>query len=362
MHSTLRRHKPTPIFELRRLRRICAGLIICAAQSLIDSRALENFIYWRNNGGGDNAYWILNDGYYGSSGTYSYNGENGLQRAGTGHFDKSRFYLDGLWRNTYTGENSVTSPVSDTTNLIPIQPMTDLNWEIVGTGFFSGANDTSTDILWRNKITGDNAVWFMDGMEFLGAALLQEVPDLNWKVGGAADFNGDNYTDIVWHHTTTGLNYVWYMQGTSLIATAPIQTAADTNWVIAGADFFNSDSKPDLLWRNEFTGYNAIWFMNGTSVQSTYMLPYAASYWSVGGTGNASIDIDGDWLPDFWERRYFGNLDQTGSGNPDGDYYNNQSEWNYKTDPTQPFSATLANGVDNFDLLWSYSGSSVMRR
>ena len=44
-------------------------------------------------------------------------------------------------------------------------------------------------------------------------------------------------------------------------------------------------------------------------------------------------DTDGDGLPDSWEMAHFGNLDQTATGDPDGDGFNNLAEFNAGTDP-----------------------------
>ncbi len=46
-------------------------------------------------------------------------------------------------------------------------------------------------------------------------------------------------------------------------------------------------------------------------------------------------DSDSDGLLDTWEQQYFGNLDQTSSGDPDGDSLTNMEEANAQTDPTK---------------------------
>ena len=48
---------------------------------------------------------------------------------------------------------------------------------------------------------------------------------------------------------------------------------------------------------------------------------------------DALVDTDGDGLPDAWENALFGNLDQTGTGDPDGDGFNNAAELAAGTDP-----------------------------
>ncbi len=54
-----------------------------------------------------------------------------------------------------------------------------------------------------------------------------------------------------------------------------------------------------------------------------------------GGTFSAeTLDSDSDGLPDAWEYAYFGNLNQTASGNYDNDELTNLTEYIKGTDPT----------------------------
>lgn len=48
------------------------------------------------------------------------------------------------------------------------------------------------------------------------------------------------------------------------------------------------------------------------------------------------IDIDGDGLPDGWEQSKFGNLNQSASGDPDGDSLSNLGEFTAGTEPNNP--------------------------
>jgi hypothetical protein len=47
------------------------------------------------------------------------------------------------------------------------------------------------------------------------------------------------------------------------------------------------------------------------------------------------IDSDADGLPDNWEIQYFGNLNQTATGDPDGDGINNLQEYQQGRNPTK---------------------------
>src|SRR5690349_4079787 len=88
-----------------------------------------------------------------------------------------------------------------------------------------GANNVAPpNVLWHNKNTGENRVWIMNGTSFLSEAALAGIPDdLGWKMIGTADMNRDGQPDIVWQHEVTGQNAVWYMQGTTIFAGALIQ-------------------------------------------------------------------------------------------------------------------------------------------
>ncbi|BCU76091.1 LamG-like jellyroll fold domain-containing protein [Luteolibacter sp. LG18] len=62
-------------------------------------------------------------------------------------------------------------------------------------------------------------------------------------------------------------------------------------------------------------------------------------------TNRASFpDTDSDGLPDGWETNYFGNLAQTPSGDPDGDYSTNQEEFLAGKDPSNRLSFPDADG------------------
>ena len=56
------------------------------------------------------------------------------------------------------------------------------------------------------------------------------------------------------------------------------------------------------------------------------------TFWS----GCDPNDVDGDGLPDWWERQNFGNLDQDPGDDPDHDGLSNLQEYQMHTDPTVP--------------------------
>jgi Ca2+-binding RTX toxin-like protein len=203
---------------------------------------------------------------------------------------------DILWRNGATGQNAVWQ--MNGTNLSQatfITPVADSNWDIGGTGDFN--SDGQTDILWRNAANGQNAVWLMNGTNLSQGVSITPVAGSNWSIGGTGDFNGDNKTDILWRDELTGQNAIWLMNGTGIAQAVFTTPVADSNWDIGGAGDFNGDNKTDILWRNSITGQNAVWLMNGTNFsQATLITPVADANWQMGGTGDYNRDGQTDIL------------------------------------------------------------------
>src|SRR5204862_2024335 len=131
--------------------------------------------------------------------------------------------------------------------------------------------DAKSDILWRNQGaggTGQNYLYPMDGTQILPSeGYLRTVADLNWTIAGTGDFDGDGKADILWRNSSTGENYIYFMDGTTIKPTEGfIRTVADLNWKVAGVGDFDGDGKDDILWRNSATGENYIYLMNGTAI------------------------------------------------------------------------------------------------
>jgi FG-GAP-like repeat/FG-GAP repeat len=180
---------------------------------------------------------------------------------------------------------------------------TDLNWKIVGTGDFNG--DARPDILWRyDGPGGKNQVWYMKGTAMVGSASLPAKTDLNWKIVGTGDFNCDGWPDILWRYNGPGgKNMVWYMKGVTLIGTASLPARTDLNWQIVGVGDFNRDGWPDILWRYYGTGgMNAVWYMKRAAWIGGAGIPARTDLnWTIGGVG----DFNRDGWPDIlW--RYYG--------------------------------------------------------
>ena len=158
-------------------------------------------------------------------------------------------------------------------------------------------NDEKTDLLWRHKTTGDNAVWLMNGVTYMSTVFVLNVSDTNWKIVGADDFNSDGKTDILWHHTPTGTVAIWLMDGITWTVTVIVGGVPDTSWKIVGTGDFNNDGKTDILWHHATTGTIAIWLMDGTTYESVVVVGVVADVnWKIVGTGDFNTDGQTDIL------------------------------------------------------------------
>jgi hypothetical protein len=191
---------------------------------------------------------------------------------GTGDFNADG-NVDILWRDYSLGYNVIWYMEGVTwigNEWLPA--VTDTNWKIEATGDFNA--DGKVDILWRDYSLGYNVIWYMEGVTWVGNGWLPAVTDTNWKIEGTGDFDGDGKVDILWrYYGAGGSNLVWYMDGTTWIGNGWLPAVTDINWKIEGTGDFDGDGKVDILWRDYSLGYNVIWYMDGAMWAGNEWLP-----------------------------------------------------------------------------------------
>lgn len=224
-------------------------------------------ILWRNPGTGENAFWSMHGTRFISSTSLpTVSADLSWTIRGTGDFN-----LDGaadiLWRNTRTGQNAIWLMAG--ASIVTSVPLPDVGatsgWQIAATGDFD--MNSTTDIVWRNSMDGRNSIWLMQGTSLSSTVSLPAVSATSgWNIVGAGDFDLNGTTDILWRNRATGDNGVWRMNGTSFgsyFGLSPV--AANSGWQVVGTGDFDQNNSTDILWRNTSTGENGIWLMNGLS-------------------------------------------------------------------------------------------------
>jgi hypothetical protein len=255
-------------------------------------------IVWRNATTGFNAVWLLRGGVVvGTPALIPGVSDPHWEIVGTADFNGDA-KTDILWRQRATGDNVIwfmDGTVRADTTLPPgsvfLPKALPLDWRIAGTGDFD--QDGNTDILWRQQVTGANAIWFMPRCApsttvqcaRTGYAILPTVLPATWEVGGTGDFDGDGTTDIVWRERATTATGVWYMPRCSASTTVPgcqatgsaaFPALGNPNWRIRGVGDLDLDGKPDVLWQDDLTRVIAAWYMDGVGLKGwAYLSPQA---------------------------------------------------------------------------------------
>ena len=195
---------------------------------------------------------------------------------GMGDFNNDS-HRDLVWQHGDTGHISVW--LMQGTKLMDGRLMNpgrvDTKWRIAAVADMNG--DSKSDLIWQNELDGHLSVWFMNGYNLTDGHLLQpgRVEDLNWKIAGAGDFNGDRKTDLLWRHMKSGVTAIWYMNGDRQTSGSVVESTAvaDLNWTIVAVTDVNADGKGDIIWQHS-NGNLAAWVMNGHRVsQGTALSP-----------------------------------------------------------------------------------------
>ncbi len=244
-------------------------------------------LLWRHDVSGRNVVWLMN-GVVRDTGAFTNPdtlADVGWKIVGTADLNADGF-TDILWRHATSGRLVVwlmngldrLSGVFTTPDAF-----TDLNWGVAGLGDFN--SDGRPDILWRNTVTGAMQVWIMRGTErrALRSTNPAALTDVNWEAIGVGDFGTsatdatpDGKPDILFRNRTSGKNVIWLMDGldrTTGAFTVP-DTVGDLNWKMRAVGDFGSwdgasvgppDGKADIVWRHAVSGRIVVWLMDGVT-------------------------------------------------------------------------------------------------
>jgi hypothetical protein len=227
-------------------------------------------ILWRDNNG-NLAMWQMNGPAIQGITTYD-PVPNTFQVAGTGEYNANGMG-DILFEDnqgnlfiSFMNGSQITS-----TQFLATLPS---GWVIAGT-------DRRAAIFFRNTVTGDVAVWVLQGTKIAQAVDLGSVP-LNWSIKGIGDFDGNGSSDILWEDTANNVA-IWLMETdpnlVSVLSATGIGNVGPT-WLVAHTGDYSGNGKADILWADT-SGNLAAWFMNGTIVSAVVSYGNIGPSWSV---------------------------------------------------------------------------------
>ncbi|PZV08109.1 MAG: hypothetical protein DCF22_20820 [Leptolyngbya sp.] len=218
---------------------------------------------WRDRSSGYNSIWFMDAAGVSRTGAVvlpSVNDSN-WRIAGAADFNRDG-NTDILWEHIptnqtlawlmndkaqRTGSINITSPKKPGTQ---VQSVQDFN------------KDGTPDIFYRDFTTGNNSIRLLNNQGgFLSEIKFPPVADKNWWMYGMADFNGDDKLDLLWRNRVTGQNVIWYMDQTQRLSVAALPTIA-TNYQIASV--LTSAIPVDLAGNTVATAFN-IGKLNGTA-------------------------------------------------------------------------------------------------
>ena len=183
----------------------------------------------------------------------------------------------------------------------------DINWENVGAGDFN--QDGKTDLLWRDRRSGELKVRLMNGVQIISEQAI-EGHELDWKLAAWSDFDNDGKLDLLWRNQTTGKNEFWWMNGSTVTSTSDLLQIGDQSWQIAAAADMDRNGTTDLLWRNYSTGANAFWLLD----RGKFKIQKSSTAYTYGTDENTSDALFGYTIGDTqWIITGAGDLDGDGS-------------------------------------------------
>lgn len=143
-----------------------------------------------------------------------------------------------------------------------LAPLRDGPWQLLARGDYDG--DGRGDLFWRNLHTGENRIWFFDGLVYEESPTWP-MPAPSWRVLASADFDGDARADVLWHHVDRGSTLVWIAgdspTGHVFVRIATLPAVGDAGWQVDACGDFDRDGDSDLFWSRRGADHR-IWLVD----------------------------------------------------------------------------------------------------
>ncbi len=181
---------------------------------------------------------------------------------------------DLLWRNLDTGRLLVWCLEGRKIEDFRSLPFAAVPWEFVATAERAGATDGTHNLLWRHPNDGRLVLWIMNGQHIQQTVRLSRETNRNWQVVGMSQVRGDHPvdTEILWRNRVTGENRLWRIESSRLRVAIELQPVGPA-WRVGGYVKATDTSPGRIFWQNTLTGQVVQWRMGSNHMIDT-SLPY----------------------------------------------------------------------------------------
>jgi CDP-diacylglycerol pyrophosphatase len=201
-------------------------------------------------------------------------GSESLVIEGVGDFDGDGKEDDIVWRDYATGQNIIWQTEFEngqvqTTGAIFL-PEAPTDWRVDGVGDFDG-DGLQDDLVFYQESSKLTVIWLWDEetQAPTGAVITdsQAIPGDDWYIGGVGNFDDDGLQDdLFWRNRVTGQNVVWFMTEDEVSprpSGSVFLTEINPIWELRGVSDFDGDLQADdLVWYWGNAGQTDIWYMD----------------------------------------------------------------------------------------------------
>lgn len=144
---------------------------------------------------------------------------------------------------------------------------TNLDRKVVGIADFDG--DGNLDVLERNAVNGKWFLNLMSGDTVLSTTRVFLPIKPNFVLAGVADFDGDGNADVLLRNTNDGRWILKKMAGDTVVSSSWLNMSQNQAMQVAGIADFDGDSNADILLRNTTNGKYLVNLVVGGTIIST---------------------------------------------------------------------------------------------
>lgn len=174
------------------------------------------------------------------------------------------------------------------------------DWQLLVSGDYDG--DGSSDLLWRNRVTGGIAVCLTRAVALANCGAPLSMPGTRVLLG-SADYDGDGRSDVAFRDPATGVIEACFMRGLEPAFCIPLGLFPPS-WSVTATGDFDGDGRAEIIGQDPVGTKLLVCSVSGPAI-GTCQLPSALLNADILSTA----DYDGDGGADLlWRSRTLGTL------------------------------------------------------